>query len=225
VPVSVQDTSDRQDGILVSLKQGLAQHDWLRAEQLLESGETYEATVKEANRGGVIVPFGRLRGFVPNSHLSSVPQGSRGERLDQTKSELVGQELTVAVIEVDRRRRKLVLSERVAGRRRRQQLLDELVVGDVRTGTVCNIVSFGAFVDLGGLDGLIHISELDWRYVLHPSDIVSAGETVEVYVLGIDRKRECISLSRKRLQFGRSGQGRALSLRLEQRPYCVSLLA
>jgi small subunit ribosomal protein S1 len=105
----------------------------------------------------------------------------------------------VAVIEVDRKRRKLVLSERVAGRRRRQQLLDELVVGDVQTGTVCNIVDFGAFVDLGGVDGLIHISELGWRRVNHPSEVLSVGDEVQVYVLSVDRERERIGLSRKRL--------------------------
>jgi small subunit ribosomal protein S1 len=199
VPVSVVDASHSQDTILVSLRRGLAQRDWLRAEQLLQSSEPYEGTVAEANGGGVIVPFGRLRGFVPNSHLNSVPRGSLGERLEQAKSDLVGRELTVVVIEVDRKRRKLILSERVAGRRRRQQLLDELTVGDVRTGTVCNIVSFGAFVDLGGIDGLVHISELDWRRVEHPNEVLGIGDELQVYVLSVDRERERIGLSRKRL--------------------------
>jgi small subunit ribosomal protein S1 len=199
VPVSVLDASDRQDAILVSLRKGLSQHDWLRAERFLQSGEPCEGKVVEANGGGVVVPFGRLRGFVPNSHLSSVGRGLRGEKLDQAKSDLIGQTLTVAVIQVDRKRRRLVLSERVAGHRRRQQLLDELVVGEVRTGTVCNIVSFGVFVDLGGVDGLIHISELDWRRVKHPSEVLSIGDELEVYVLSVDRERERIGLSRKRL--------------------------
>lgn len=199
VPVCVLTTSGRHGELVVSLNQGLVQQDWLRAQECLESGEVCEAEVTEVNRGGVIVPFGRLRGFVPNSYLKSVRRGLRGERLHQAKSGLVGQTLSVVVIEVDRHHRRLLLSERVAGRRRRQQLLEELMEGDVRTGVVCNLVKFGAFVDLGGLDGLIHISELDWRHVAHPSEVLSVGDEVEVYVLSVDHERERVGLSRKRV--------------------------
>jgi small subunit ribosomal protein S1 len=193
VPVVVWKESACHGGILVSLKRG---QDWLRAQDLLESGEVLEAQVTRFNRGGVIVPFGRLRGFVPNSHLISLPPGLKGERLRQAKSELVGQTLSLVVIEVDQQRRRLVLSERPIGRR---QLLEELAEGEVRTGIVRNLVDFGAFVDLGGLDGLIHISELDWKHVTHPSDVLSAGDEIEVYVLSVDRERERVTLSRKRL--------------------------
>ncbi len=199
VPVCVLNPSDLDGRIIVSLKQGLIQQDWLRAEELLESGEICEAEVIAVNRGGVLVPFGRLRGFVPNSQLLSVSRGLWGERLWQTKSDLIGQVLSLAVIEVNRRRRRLVLSERVADRHRRQQLLENLTEGEVRTGIVRNLVNFGAFVDLGGVDGLIHISELDWSYVAHPSQVLSVGDQVEVYVLSVDRERERIGLSRKRL--------------------------
>jgi len=199
IPVCVLTTSGHHGELIVSLKQGLDQQDWLRAKEYLESGESCEAEVTEVNRGGLIVLFGRLRGFVPNSQLLSVPRGLRGDRLRQVKSELVGQTLSVAVIEVNQRRRRLVLSERVAGHRRRQQLLEELTEGEVRTGVVCNLVKFGAFVDLGGLDGLIHISELDWRHVTHPSEVLSVGDEVEVYVLSVDRERERVGLSRKRV--------------------------
>ena len=112
---------------------------------------------------------------------------------------MVGQTLTLAVIEVDQRRRRLVLSERVADERNHRRVLNELTEGDVRTGVVRNLVDFGAFVDLGGIDGLIHISELDWNYVDHPGDVLSVGDQVEVYVLNVDRERERIALSRKRL--------------------------
>ena len=199
VPVCVLTTSGRHGELIVSLKQGLDQQDWLRAQEYLESGEVCEAKVTEVNRGGVIVPFGRLRGFVPNSHLTSLPPGLRWDRLHQAKSELVGQTLSLAVIEVGQQRRRLVLSERVAGRHRRQQLLAELMEGDVRTGVVRNLAKFGAFVDLGGLDGLIHISELDWRHVTHPSEVLSVGDKVEVYILSVDRERERVGLSRKRV--------------------------
>jgi small subunit ribosomal protein S1 len=199
VPVSILNTSNRQDGILVSLRQGLAQQDWLRAERVMESGEICEAEVNETNRGGVVVQFGRVRGFVPNSHLTSVRRGLSKDRLHEAKEELVGKMLQLAVIEVDRRRRRLVLSERIATQQRREQLLEEITVGEVRTGVVCNIVSYGAFVDLGGIDGLVHISELDWQHIGHPSEVLKLGDDIEVYVLNVDRERNRIGLSRKRL--------------------------
>jgi small subunit ribosomal protein S1 len=199
VPVSILNTSNRQDGILVALRPGLAHQDWLRAERVMESGEICEAEVNETNRGGVVVQFGRVRGFVPNSHLTSVRRGLSKDRLHEAKEELVGKMLQLAVIEVDRRRRRLVLSERIATQQRREQLLEEITVGEVRTGVVCNIVSYGAFVDLGGIDGLVHISELDWQHIGHPSEVLKLGDDIEVYVLNVDRERNRIGLSRKRL--------------------------
>ncbi len=200
VPIVILKTWGRRDGvILVSLNKGLEHKDWLRAQDLLESGNVFEATVTKSNRGGVIVPFGPLQGFVPNSHLTSIPRGWRGKRLREAKAELVGQTLSLVVIEVNQQKQRLVLSERAARRRRRQQLLEELTAGEVRTGIVCNLVDFGAFVDLGGLDGLIHVSELSWRHIDHPQEVLNVGDKVEVYVINVDRERKRIGLSRKRL--------------------------
>jgi small subunit ribosomal protein S1 len=199
IPVMVWRTWGDPDGLVVSLNKGLQQEDWLRAQEMLESGEVFEGEVVDSNRGGVIVPFGRLRGFVPNSHLSSLPSGLRAGHMQEAKSELVGKRLHLAVIEVDQRRRRLVLSKRAADRRRRGSLLDELEKGQIRKGIVRNLVDFGAFIDLGGVDGLIHISELDWRHVEHPSDVLNLGDEVEVEVLSVDRERQRIGLSRKRL--------------------------
>jgi len=199
VPVVVTQVQGRQGECVVSLNKGLEHKDWLRAQDLLESEEVFEGEVTDVNRGGVIVPFGNLRGFVPNSHLTAVPRGLRGEPLRNAKLSLIGRTLPLIVIEVNQHRRRLILSQRRASRRRRMQLLEELVPGDIRSGVVCSLVSFGAFVDLGGLDGLIHISELDWAHVDHPSDVLSVGDRVDVYVINVDRKRERISLSRKRL--------------------------
>ena len=199
VPVCVLTPASRQGELVVSLKQGLVQQDWLRAEEYMENGTVCEAEVMEVNRGGVIVSFGRLQGFVPNSLLTPVRRGMRGERLHQVKSGLVGQTLSLVVTEVDKRRRRLVLSQRAADWRKRLQLLKEMAEGDVRTGVVRKLVNFGAFVDLGGIDGLIHISELDWRYVTHPSEVLSVGDEVEVYVLNVDREHERVGLSRKRV--------------------------
>ena len=199
VPVSVLSTSDPNEDLLVSLNLGLAQRDWLRVKELEESGEGCEAEVTGVNRGGVLVQFGRLCGFVPNSHLASVPRGLRGEHLDRAKADLVGQVLLLVVLEVEQQRRRLVLSERAAKNHLRRQLLEGLNEGEVRTGTVRSLADFGAFVDLGGIDGLIHISELAWKHIEHPGDVLSVGEKVEVSVLNVDRERERIGLSRKRL--------------------------
>ena len=199
VPVCVLNVSGRQGDLVVSLDQGLAQQDWLLAEDLLESGKVCQAEVIHTNRGGILVQFGRLRGFVPNSHLAATSQGARGERLHREKSELLGQTLSLQVIEVDQQRRRLVLSQRFAKKHMRKKLLAELTEGEVRTGVVRNLAKFGAFVDLGGLDGLIHVSELDWKHLNHPSEVLSVGDEVEVYVLKVDRQRERVGLSRKRL--------------------------
>lgn len=199
VPVQVIKTSSRAESVIVSLKKGLEQQDWLRAEKLLESGDLFKAEVIDVNRGGVLVDFGRLRAFVPNSHLTSVPMGLPREEFREAKEDLVGKTLDLAVIEVKQRRRRLIASERAASKQKRKQLMEELAEGDVRKGIVRNIVDFGAFVDLGGVDGLIHISELDWEYVEDPNDVLSVGDEVEVYVLNVDRERGRIALSRKRV--------------------------
>jgi small subunit ribosomal protein S1 len=199
IPVAVLKTWGNREGVVVSLNKGLQKRDWLRAQELVESEEIVEAEVVDVNRGGVLVQFGRLRGFVPNSHLSSIPRGLSRKQLREAKDDLVGQTLTLVVIEVNQRRRRLVMSERLAQSQKRKQVLEELVEGDVRTGVVRNLVDFGAFVDLGGIDGLIHISELDWAHVEHPRDVLNVGDEVEVYVLDVDREKERIGLSRKRL--------------------------
>jgi small subunit ribosomal protein S1 len=199
VPVYVLDADDDRDEILVSIHKGLVQQDWLRARELVESEECCQCTVKAGNRGGVVVTFGRLRGFVPNSHLTSVPRGLRGDGMRKAKAELTGKSLALAVIEADPRSQRLVLSERKARRAQKQRCLDELTEGDVRTGTVRSLVDFGAFVDIGGMDGLIHISELDWKRIAHPREVLSVGDIVEVYVLRVDREKERVGLSRKRL--------------------------
>jgi ribosomal protein S1 len=199
IPVKVIKESPKHGGIVVSLKKGLEQQDWLRAERLLESGEVVDGEVIDVNRGGVLVNFGRLQAFVPNSHLTSIPRGLHGDRLREAKEELVGDTLSLAVIEVKQRRRRLIVSERVAEQKNRKQLLQDLAEGDIRSGVVQNVVEFGAFVDLGGIDGLIHISELDWDYVENPRAVVEEGDEIEVYVLDVDREKERIALSRKRL--------------------------
>lgn len=199
VPVSVLAVSNRQGELIVSLNLGLAQQDWLRAQEMMESKETCEAQVVDVNRGGVIVEFVRLRGFVPNSQLNAVQPGMHRDRLDRLKRDLVGSTLWLVAIEVEQQSRRLVLSQRAANSRKREELFSKLVEGDVVTGRVSNLVKFGAFVDLGGIDGLIHISELDWEHVDHPGEALKVGDEIDVYVLNVDRERERVGLSLKRL--------------------------
>ncbi len=198
IPVVVIRPNTAEGGVLVSLSNGLQQGDWIRAQELLESGEEVECPVTGTNSGGILVEFGQLRGFVPNSHLTSLPSRMRAGNLDDTKEELIGEVLSLVVLDVDPRRRRLVLSKRAADRRRRQDLLTELKPGERRTGVVRNLVDFGAFVDLGGIDGLVHISELDWQHVNHPRDVLEVGQEIEVEVLNVDTERDRIGLSRKR---------------------------
>ena len=202
IPVYITST-DEQDSLAVSLHMARLNEDWIRAQEMMDDGEIFEVTITGHNRGGALAPFGRLRGFIPASHLTFLNPGMSNEERQERMGEAHGEKVPVKVIEVDRRRRRLVLSHREAERvwqaERRRELLEQLNEGDVVTGNVTGWRDFGAFVDLGGADGLIHISELAWHRVGHPRDVVSMGEEVDVYILKVDRKRERISLSRKRL--------------------------
>jgi len=200
VPVYVMNPRDQDDNLIVSINMGLQQYDWERARQLLDSDDVVEVTVTGHNRGGILVRWNRLEGFIPSSHLVSMNlSGERREAWD----ELRDQTLVVKVIEVDQDRRRLIFSEREAQKEWRAQqkarLLAELKEGDRVRGTVTGLRDFGAFVNLGGADGLIHVSELAWHRVDHPRDVLRVGEEIEVYVLNLDRESNRIALSRKRL--------------------------
>jgi small subunit ribosomal protein S1 len=198
-------TADREGNIVLSLYQARLKKDWDRAHEMLESGDVAQGEVVEFNKGGLITKFGRLRGFVPGSHLWAPARRrfSRNERKELFQ-EYVGEELPLKVIEVNRDKRRLILSERLARRQmrkqQRKQLLNELMEGQVVEGTVRHLTDFGAFVDVGGADGLVHVSELAWRHIQHPGEVLEVGDKVKVYVLNLDRKRERIGLSLKRLQ-------------------------
>jgi small subunit ribosomal protein S1 len=204
VPVYILRPEDRDGNLLVSLFLARQEQAWLRAQTLADSGEAWEGVVDGYNKGGLVVPFDDIRGFVPASQVPGFPRGLGQEERIQRLAELVGDSLMVKVIEVNRRKRRLILSASAAQRQWRQQhrkrLLEELREGEVRSGHVSSLCSFGAFVDLGGTDGLIHLSELSWRRVRHPREVVSVGEKVEVYVLRLDKERKRIGLSLKRLQ-------------------------
>lgn len=204
IEVYVMPKEDIEGRRLVSVNMALMQKDWERAEELMETSDIVEAEIINYNKGGALVPFGRLRGFVPASQLTSLSSRGEGGSYQERLASLVGEKVKLKVIEVNPRRRRLIFSERAAVREWRQEqkekLLDELEPGDVRKGVVTNLQPFGAFVDLGGADGLIHVSELAWHRVKHPRDVLDVGEEVEVYILNVDEDRERIGLSLKRLQ-------------------------
>ncbi len=203
VPVLIANIDEENGRILGSLSQAKVQEDWEKAQQFMDSGDIFDTMVAGHNKGGLIAPFGRLRGFIPTSQVTSVgtriENGVKIERLEQMQ----GKKIKVKVIEVNQKRKRLIMSERAAMKEWRQEsksrLLDELNEGDVRKGIVTNLMNFGAFIDLGGADGLIHVSEMAWHRVKHPKDVLEVGQEVEVQVLTIDRNEERIALSMKRL--------------------------
>jgi small subunit ribosomal protein S1 len=189
-------TKEDQDGrLIVSKKRARFEKAWRRIEAAAESGEPVEGTVIEVVKGGLIIDLG-VRGFLP----ASLVDIRRVPNLD----EFMGTKIETKVIELNRSRNNVVLSRRAVleeeRKEQRQEILDRLQPGLVVEGQISNIVDFGAFVDLNGIDGLIHISELSWSHVNHPSEILSIGDTVQVKVLDIDRDRQRISLGLKQTQ-------------------------
>lgn len=203
VPVYVLNPRDVDNNLIVSINMGLQQYDWDAARELLEKDEVVEVVVTGHNRGGVLVRWHSLEGFIPSSHMVTVSAGLQGNERREALNDLVGKNLGVKVIEVDQDRRRLIFSEREAQREWRAQqkarLLATLKEGDVVRGVVTGLRDFGAFVNLGGADGLIHVSELAWHRVDHPRDVLKVGDEIDVYVLSLDRATNRIALSRKRL--------------------------
>ncbi len=204
VPVIVTFVFEELNEIELSIAQALQEQDWLRARELLEQGELVECEVITYNRGGLIVRFGQLRGFVPLSHVADVPRNVSPEERAKHMARLVGQRILLKPIEVDRARRRLIFSQREAlhiwRERRKDELLATLKEGDIVRGQVRSFADFGVFVDLGGVDGLIHRSELAWEYVDDMHKIVQEGQEIEAMVIKVDKKERKIGLSLKRLQ-------------------------
>ena len=204
ISVAVVNLSDHEGNLILSAAQARQNEDWLRAEDFMNNETLWTGEIVDTNRGGVIVSYGHLRGFVPASHVLDLPRGMKEDERIAFLQTLVGNEITVKVIEVNRKRRRLVFSQLEAQQEnraaRKDALLRELAEGTSRKGTVSGLCDFGAFVDLGGADGLIHISELAWHRVRHPSQVVAVGEEVEVYILNLDAQGKRIGLSLKRLQ-------------------------
>ena len=191
----VLDKEDDEGRLILSKKRAQYERAWGRIAALTDSGGTVTGPVIEVVKGGLIVDIG-LRGFLP----ASLVELRRVRDLDP----YIGQTIEAKVIELDRNRNNVVLSRRAfleeAQAEQRQEFLDNLDVTEVRTGVISSVVNFGAFVDLGGMDGLVHVSELSYQHVNHPSEVVKVGDEVTVRVLEVDRDRERISLSIKQTQ-------------------------
>ena len=203
VPVVVSKLTTNEGMLVLSIADALQKKDWLVAEKMLENGEITVRKVVGYNKGGLLADFDHLRGFIPASHIVGLPRNMNEEQRNERLQQVVGQELPVKVIEVERQRRRLVLSYRLAEREyragRKAQLFEELTVGAVVEGEVRSLRPFGAFVDIGGADGLLHVSEIGWTPVSHPRDVLKVGEQIQVEVLRLDPERSRIALSRKRL--------------------------
>lgn len=190
VEAVVLDMEDDEGRMILSKKRAMYERAWGRIQEIADAGGTVEGSVIEVVKGGLIVDIG-LRGFLP----ASLVDMRRVRDLDP----YIGEKITAKVIELDRARNNVVLSRRAhleeALAEERTEFMDNLHEGEVREGTVSSVVNFGAFVDLGGMDGLVHVSELSWQHVNHPSELVKVGDKVTVKVLEVDRDRERISLS------------------------------
>jgi small subunit ribosomal protein S1 len=189
------------EDLLVSLNKGLEQKDWVDAKAYLENSELLELEVIGHNKGGLMVSFGHLHGFVPTSQVPQLKHNHNQSQIASQKAKLIGEELPLKVIEVDRDRQRLILSAKRAQKEVRQQHLEALKLreGETATGRITNLVTFGAFVDLGDIEGLVHISEIAWQKVDKPSEFLTRGDEIEVLIQHVDVERERVQLSRKAL--------------------------
>lgn len=205
IPVYVIAPEDPNGNVVLSFLRAKEEQDWEIVAQLLESGSSYDSVVIGYNKGGLIVPIGMLRGFVPASQVSLLRRHSfTGDTPEERWGTLVGESMLVSVIEMDRARRRLILSERLALQETRDtlkdRLLEELHEGIVRKGRVTSLADFGAFVNIEGADGLVHLSEISWERIQHPNEVLKVGQEVDVKVISIDSDRKRIGLSIRQLQ-------------------------
>jgi small subunit ribosomal protein S1 len=203
--VYVLNAEDESGNVVLSYTRAQEQKGWAEVEKMLEDSATYEGRVDGFNKGGIIVPVYGLRGFIPASQLGiSRRMAVTGDTPDQRYAKMIGEPITVRVIEVDRKRRRLILSERAASSETRQSIkervIESLKEGEVYTGKVTSLADFGAFVNVNGADGLVHLSEISWDRVQHPSEILEVGQEVQVKVINIDREKKRIGLSIRALQ-------------------------
>jgi len=205
VYVFVLSPEDSNGNVVLSLKRAQEQISWDNVEKLLEESDVIDSKIIGFNKGGLIASVEGLRGFIPSSQISALRRAqSTGDTPEQRWQKMVGQPISVRVIEVDRERRRLILSEKAASSETRQSIkervLDELQEGEVYTGRVTSIANFGAFINVNGADGLVHLSEISWEHIEHPREALEVGQEVKVKVINIDHDKKRIGLSLRALQ-------------------------
>lgn len=195
---------ENQEGhAVLSIDKAKMEKSWRRLQKQFEGGEIIEAEVTGYNKGGLLVNLEGVRGFVPASQVTGLTAGTDAAKQSEM-TRLVNSKLPLKIIEINRHRNRLILSERQAAQEQRDaqkdRLMSELEQGQVRDGVVTSICDFGAFVDIGGADGLVHLSELSWSRINHPNELLKVGEKVRVYVLSVDDNEKKVALSIKRTQ-------------------------
>lgn len=204
IPVFVVNPEDSSGNLVLSYMRAREEEGWQIVETMVSKKDSYHSSVIGYNKGGLIVPVGGLRGFVPASQISFTRRaGMTGDTPEQRWSRMIGQEIDVCVIEVDRERRRLILSERQASSETRDSLkervIDELKEGQIVVGRVTSLAEFGVFVNVNGADGLVHLSEISWDRITHPNEVLKVGQEVKVKVISIDREKKRIGLSIRQL--------------------------
>jgi small subunit ribosomal protein S1 len=203
INVYVVEPNSDNEMMLVSLSRAAQENDWDRARKMMKNNEIVSLQVIDANKGGVIVRLGALRGFVPGSQLLPTWQTHQNSTDSENRwANIMGKTLTLRIIEVTAERNRLILSERGAADNKaiKRKILEKLEVGSVHKGVVNNIVPFGAFVNVNGIDGLLHISELSWKRVNNPKEVVHVGQKLDVYILDVDLEKNRLGLSLKRIK-------------------------
>ena len=204
IPVYVINPEDQNGNVVLSYTRAREAMGWELVEKMQESSEAFDGKIEGYNKGGLIVLVHGLRGFIPASQISmarrSLVQGDTPDRW----AKIIGETISVRIIEVDRARRCLILSERAANPESRQSLKERVIEGleegQVHTGRVTSVADFGAFVNVNGADGLVHLSELSWERVQHPSEVLEVGQEVKVKVISVDKEKKRIGLSIRALQ-------------------------
>jgi len=200
IDVYIVNPEDANGNVVLSLKRAQEQISWENVEKMIAEQTIIESKIIGFNKGGLIVPIGSLRGFVPASQISPLRRSQAvGDTPEQRWQKMIGEPISVRIIEVDRERRRLILSERVTSGETRASLkeraISELQEGEVYTGRVTSLADFGAFVNINGADGLVHLSELSWEHIQHPREVLEVGQEVKVKVISIDREKKRIGLS------------------------------
>jgi len=194
--VYIEKLEDKEGYVVLSKRKADYEVKWRMAYEAYKGRKVVEAKVTSAVKGGLVVDYNGIRGFIPASQVA--------KETEESFESFVGKTLPIKIIEINRRQGKIVLSHKIATGEKLQhessKIFDELEVGQVRHGTVTSLKKFGAFVDIGGVEGLIHLTELSWKRVNHPSDVLKVGEELDVFILGVDKENKKVALGLKELQ-------------------------